>query len=103
MRELSEDVRRLSHRLHPSAIEDLGLAPALRSLTEEFGKREEMITTFSAQDLPATLPIEVATGLYRIMQESLRNTAKHAGQTHVKVMLKGELGGLELPVMDSGM
>ncbi|MFL6465076.1 MAG: sensor histidine kinase [Bryobacteraceae bacterium] len=96
MRELSEDVRRLSHRLHPSAIEDLGLAPALRSLTEEFGEREKMITTFSAQDLSATLPIEVATGLYRITQESLRNIAKHAGKTHVKVMLKGRPGGLEL-------
>jgi two-component system CheB/CheR fusion protein len=103
MRELSEDVRRLSHRLHPSAIEDLGLASALRSLTEEFGEREKMITTFSAQDLPEVLPVEVATGLYRIAQEALRNVAKHAGKTHVKVSLRGRPGALELQVQDFGL
>ncbi|MBV8811931.1 MAG: PAS domain-containing protein, partial [Acidobacteriaceae bacterium] len=100
--ELSEDVRLLSHRLHPSAIEDLGLATALRSLTEEFGEREDMITTFSCRDVPETLPVEVATGLYRIAQEAFRNVAKHAGKTHVKVSLTGKNGGVELQVADAG-
>lgn len=103
MRELSEDVRRLSHRLHPSALEDLGLPSVLRSLTSEFGEREEMITTFSAQDVPYGLPVEVATVLYRIAQEALRNVAKHAGKTHVKVLLRGKPGALELQITDSGL
>ncbi|MBV8709031.1 MAG: PAS domain-containing protein [Acidobacteriaceae bacterium] len=103
MRVLSEDVRRLSHQLHPSTLEDLGLASALRSLTGEFGEREKMITTFSAQELPPAIPIEVATGLYRIAQEALRNVAKHAGKTHVKVLLRGKPEALELQVADSGL
>ncbi|MBV9038730.1 MAG: PAS domain-containing protein, partial [Acidobacteriaceae bacterium] len=103
MRGLSEDVRRLSHQLHPSTLEDLGLASALRSLTGEFGEREKMITTFSAQELPPAIPIEVATGLYRIAQEALRNVAKHAGKTHVKVLLRGKPEALELQVADSGL
>lgn len=103
MRALSEDVRRLSHRLHPSIIEDLGLAPALRSLTGEFGEREKMITTFSAQDLPDKVPVEISSGLYRIAQEALRNVAKHAGKTHVKMLLRSKPGALELQVTDSGL
>ncbi len=100
--ELSEEVRSLSHRLHPSMIEDLGLATALRSLTEEFGEREEMITTFFSRSVPETLPIEVATGLYRIAQEAFRNIAKHAGKTHVKVSLTGKDHRVQLRVADAG-
>jgi two-component system CheB/CheR fusion protein len=100
--QLSEDVRMLSHRLHPSIIEDLGLKAALRSLTQEFGEREEMITTFFAQDVPEMVPLEVATAVYRIAQEALRNIAKHAGKTHVKVQLIGLTVALELQVTDSG-
>ncbi|HEY7209311.1 MAG TPA: CheR family methyltransferase [Bryobacteraceae bacterium] len=100
--QLGDDMRMLSHRLHPSIIEDLGLAPALRSLTEEFGERENMITSFLGQDLPAEIPVAVATGLYRIAQEALRNIAKHAGRTHVKVLLKGDGGSLEMQIADAG-
>ncbi len=100
--DLAEDVRLLSHRLHPAMLDDLGLAAALRSLTEEFGEREAMITTFYSDQVPETIPREVATGLYRIAQEALRNVAKHAGQTHIKVQLKGVPGGLELQVADAG-
>ena len=102
LRGLAEDVRILSHRLHPSMLEDLGLAAALRSLTEEFGEREDMIATFYAQNVPEEIPSEIATGLYRIAQEALRNVAKHAGKTHVKVQLRGFSGGIELQVVDSG-
>ncbi len=101
--ELSRDVRSISHRLHPATIEDLGLASALRSLTEEFRARERMITTFAQQDLPENIPTGLAIGLYRIAQEALRNVAKHAGQTHVKVSLRGGNNHLVLQVTDSGI
>lgn len=100
--QLSEDVRTLSHGLHPSIIEDLGLAAALRMLTNEFGEREDMIVTFLPENVPEEIPIEIATGLYRITQEALRNIAKHAGKSHVKLILSGKAGGLELQVADSG-
>lgn len=100
--QLSEDVRMLSHGLHPAMIEDLGLAPALRISTNEFGEREGMIASFFPQDVPEELPLEVATGLYRIAQEALRNVSKHAGKTHVRVLLTGKEDGVEMQVADSG-
>jgi two-component system CheB/CheR fusion protein len=100
--ELSEDVRRISHALHPAVIEDLGLTPALRSLVEDFRGREDMIVTFRADDVPDRIPLETATGLYRIAQEALRNVAKHAGKTHVKVLLGSGPGGIRLQVIDAG-
>jgi two-component system CheB/CheR fusion protein len=99
---LSEDVRLMSHRLHPSIIEDLGLKAALQSLTEEFGLRENMIATFSSRNVPETLPLEVATSLYRIAQEALRNVSKHAGQTHARVSLTGMPDGVQLQIADFG-
>jgi two-component system, chemotaxis family, CheB/CheR fusion protein len=99
---LSEDVRRISHQLHPSVIDDLGLAPAIRSLVNDFRERENMIATFSAQHVPEHLPSPTAIGLYRITQEALRNVSKHAGRTHVKVTLKGDATVLCLQIIDSG-
>jgi two-component system, chemotaxis family, CheB/CheR fusion protein len=100
--DLSEEVRRISHALHPSVIEDLGITPAIRSLVEDFRDREDMIVTFQADNVPDGIPLEIATGLYRITQEALRNTAKHAGRTHVKVTLVGEPGHIRLQTIDAG-
>jgi signal transduction histidine kinase len=99
---LAEDVRRISHALHPSVLDDLGLVPAIRSLVDDFLQRDGMISTFSAADLPDGIPTPIATGLYRITQEALRNVAKHAGKTHVKVTLKGTSTSIQLQVVDSG-
>jgi len=99
---LSDDVRVISHRLHPSVIDDLGLVPALRALVEDFREREGMIATFAAQAVQDDIPAEIATGLYRIAQEALRNVSKHAGKTHVKVILGGDGGSIRLQVIDAG-
>lgn len=99
---LSEDVRLMSHRLHPSMIEDLGLKAALRNLTDEFGQRENTIVTFSSENVPDEIPFQTATSLYRIAQEALRNVSKHAGQTHTRVSLKGTPEALQLQVADFG-
>jgi two-component system CheB/CheR fusion protein len=100
--QIGEDMRLLSHRLHPSIIEDLGLGPALRSLTEEFGEREGMIASFHAENVPEGISPEVGTALYRIAQEALRNVAKHAGKTHVKVILAGKNDAIEMQITDAG-
>lgn len=99
---LSEDVRRLSHALHPSVLDDLGLASGIRSLVEDFRERENMIVTFTAQKVPEKLQGPTTINLYRITQEALRNVAKHAGRTHVKVILKGDESTLHLQIIDSG-
>jgi signal transduction histidine kinase len=92
----------MSHRIRPSIIEDLGLTVAIRTLTEEFGRREGMIATFSSQNVPENVPLEAATALYRISQEALRNITKHAGQTHTRVSLREIPEGIQLQVADFG-
>lgn len=99
---LSEDVRKLSHNLHPSAIEHLGLAAALRSLTEDFEKTESIPTRFSARDVPASLTNNIKLALYRIVQEALRNIAKHAAARSVDITLLGGVDALYLSVRDVG-
>lgn len=100
---LNADVRAISHRLHPSILSDLGLSTALRTLVHEFGEHENMPATYQTQDLPESWPPEAATAIYRIAQEALRNVAKHAGKTHVKVVLARNDGCLHLKVTDFGM
>jgi two-component system CheB/CheR fusion protein len=101
-RALSEEVRGISHQLHPSALDHLGIAVALKSLVEEFGAREAMVATFHSRNVPENPRPEVAVALYRITQEALRNVAKHAGRTHVKVVLEGIDQRLRLEVRDFG-
>ena len=102
LQSLNSDVRQISHRLHPSILTDLGLTAALRSLVDEFGKREGMPATFVSLNVPDLAPQPAVTALYRIAQEALRNVAKHAGKTHVKVMLEGGDQKLRLEVLDIG-
>lgn len=99
---LSEDLRRISHALHPSILEDLGLATALRSLVSEFAEREAMPANFTHRNVPPNLSDNVTSALYRITQEALRNIAKHAGRTHVRVSLIGADSSLRLVVRDLG-
>jgi two-component system CheB/CheR fusion protein len=100
---INTDVRLISHRLHPAILNDLGLSAALKALVSEFGERESMPATFVTQNLPESWSSEAATALFRIAQEALRNVAKHAGKTHVKVVLAGEGDHLHLKVMDFGI
>ena len=104
--EISAGVRTLSHRLHPSILEHLGTAAALEALLDEFTEREGILTGFYTNRGQDELPLEVATGLYRIAQEALRNISKHAGKAHVKIsLLTSEQDGakrLTLDITDSG-
>ena len=101
--ELSDDVRKLAYRLHPSILDHLGLAIALQSHVEEFGKREEIETVFTQRNLPETVPPPVATCLYRVAQEALRNVAKHAKASRVVVRLAQCDSSLHLSIFDSGV
>ena len=103
LQSLSTDVRTLSHQLHPAVLDDLGLSAALKALVTEFGTRERMPATYVSRNLP-DLPAQPAvTAVYRITQEALRNVAKHAGVTHVKVVLEPRDGQLHLEIRDVGV
>jgi len=99
---LGEDLRRISHALHPAILEDLGLIPALRSLLEDFREHTGMPADLIHLNIPAHLPLELSTPLYRIAQEALRNVTKHAGQTSVQVTLSAAQGEIVLVISDAG-
>lgn len=96
------EVRLISRNLRPSELDDLGLAAALRSLTEEFGQRLQITARFRAE-LEGGLPAEVEMALYRIAQEALNNVAHHSGATETKVILGQADGKAWLSVEDNGV
>lgn len=99
---LSTDVRLISHRLHPAVLDDLGLVAALNALVAEFREREGMFATYIGGEIPEDIPQDALTAIYRVTQEALRNVAKHAGKTHVKVVLRENDSKLRLEVRDFG-
>jgi PAS domain S-box-containing protein len=100
---LSEDVHSLSYQLHPSIVEDLGLADALRVECDRLSRQRPEPADLSVRDLPAVIPRAPALCLFRVAQEALRNVVKHAGACPVRVSLAGVDGGLQLVVQDRGV
>ena len=95
-------VRRIATDLRPPILDDLGFGEAVKWQTEEFAKRSGLDITL---DLQAQALVEddlVATALFRIVQESLTNVARHAGATQVKVSLTADESNLLLTVSDNG-
>ncbi|HSL05505.1 MAG TPA: PAS domain S-box protein, partial [Nitrospiraceae bacterium] len=99
---LSDDLHDLAYRLHPSLLEHVGLEVAARDNIAEFAKRTGLSVRFTAREVPKTLSSEVATNLFRVMQESLQNVSKHAQATDVTVRLSGSSKGIGLSVRDNG-
>ncbi len=99
---ISDDIRRLAYQLHPSVLDDLGLKIALQSFVQEFIQWAKIPATFQAHDVPESVPQDIATCVYRLTQESLRNVARHARASEVAVALTGEKGGLRLSIIDNG-
>ncbi len=100
--QLSDDLHDLAYRLHPSLLEHVGLAAAVGDHVAEFTKRTGLPVTFTAREVPEILSLEVATNLFRVMQESLQNVSKHAQATEVMVRLSGSSKGIGLSVRDNG-
>jgi signal transduction histidine kinase len=100
--ELSRDLREVSHRLHPQILNDLGLKTALQELCETFEQRHLITIRFSTRNVPAPIPARAAVAVYRIVQESLQNIAKHAGAGSVNIALIGGAASLELSIRDDG-
>jgi two-component system CheB/CheR fusion protein len=99
---LSDDLRRVAYQLHPAIIDDLGLVPALKAYADEFTSREGIEVSFSDHDVPADLPSGTALAVFRIVQEGLRNIAKHSGARHASVTLNHSNGRLEVVLRDTG-
>ena len=96
------EVRRISRDLRPGVLDDLGLGPALKALTDEFATRTGIETEFSTVVFRNRLDQESKIALYRIAQEALMNVERHSGATHVNVDLRGHARGATLRVADNG-
>ena len=100
---LSNDIRQLSHQLHPSTLEHLGLAEALEAYIGEFEKETGIPTRFSARITSEKLAFEISVCLYRIALEALRNIARHSHAKSSSVLLEEHEHVLTMKVLDSGI
>jgi PAS domain S-box-containing protein len=101
-KELSSDIHRLSHQLHPSVLQHLGLVPATRSFCKEISGQNGIHIELVHHGVPRLLPGGVALCLYRIVQEALRNVIKHSGAESARVELGGSPDELILQILDDG-
>ncbi len=95
-------VRNLSIDLRPSALDDLGLLPALRWYIKEYQQKCGIEVEFAASGFRERLPPEMETAIYRIIQESLTNTAKHAHAEHVWIVLDENGSRVHAHMRDDG-
>jgi len=100
--ELGADLHTVSHRLHSSTLEALGLVPGVSALCKEFTAHQGIPIDFSFLDIPAHVGSDVSLCLFRIVQEALQNLKKHSGAAKAQVMLRKVKERLFLSVIDEG-
>src|ERR687887_222642 len=97
-----QDVRRLAVELRPKVLDDFGLTAALKRLTQTFSEATGIEVQLEAALGDERFPGEVETTLYRIVQEALTNTAKHAGARKVSILLMRRGGAATAVIEDDG-
>ncbi len=95
-------VQRISAGLRPSALDNLGLAAALTEEAEQFSSRAGIACSVSITDVPAALPAEISTAVFRIFQEALTNVARHSEARKVEAALAVSDHVLMLRIHDDG-
>ncbi len=100
---LSEDIHSLAYQLHPSILQELGLAEALRAECERRGRQGQLALSVDLDQLHAGVGRDAALCLFRVAQEALNNVARHAGATVASVTLRRIGDGVLLAVRDDGV
>jgi len=100
--ELGSEIQSLSHRLHSSQLEILGLVASLNALRTNIAKDSDIRFELDHANIPDQIPADVALAFFRITQEALRNVVKHSGASKVEICLKGDVGKISLTVFDNG-
>jgi signal transduction histidine kinase len=101
--EIAADIQSLSHELHSSKLQYLGLAAATKGFCQEFATQQKVEIDFRTDDLPTAFPPDLSLCFFRVLQEALRNAAKHSGVRHFEVRLWGASSEIHLTVNDSGV
>jgi signal transduction histidine kinase len=99
---LTNEIRRLSHQLHPAVLEHLGLVTALESYIGSFKDEEQIDVRLTAEIGQERVPFQTSICIYRVAVEALRNVSRHSGAASAAISLKRDNGSLELRVSDSG-
>jgi two-component system sensor histidine kinase UhpB len=101
--EVSADLRGLSHRMHPTLVRVRGLSAALESLLDELRTQHPLQLSLEVTGDTKILPPDVALGAFRIVQEALRNAARHAQAGSVRVVVERQPAMLVASVRDDGV
>ncbi len=101
--ELARDIQALSHRLHSTKLEYLGIVAAVQSFCKEFSEQQNVEIEFSHTDIPDGVPSEVSLCLFRVLQEALQNAVKHSRARQMVVQLGASENEIQLTVTDHGL
>ncbi len=102
LRQTGTKIRQLSHQLHASELDYIGLATAVEVLCREFSQHATFNLRCACKDVPTSIDRVIALSLYRIVQESLQNASKHAAAQNVAVALARSGNEIVLTVTDDG-
>ena len=100
--EIAVDIQFLSHELHSSRLQYLGLVAAMTGFCREFGEQQKVEIDVKIRDLPVPLPPDISLCLFRVLQEALNNAAKHSGVQYFEVEVWETPDEIHLAVKDSG-
>jgi PAS domain S-box-containing protein len=103
LEDLGHDIQALSHRLHSSKLEHMGLEAASTSFCRELSELQNVEIHFHSQNIPKKLPQEVALCLFRVLQEALHNAVRHSGVRQFEVSLASTPDEVQLRVEDRGV
>jgi len=98
-----QEVRRISHYMHPQILDELGLSSAIESLAIDFSKQTGVQINVTKPVLRKLLPDFINTTLYRVVQESLTNIKKHANASNVLIDIAMQESWLTLNIKDDGV
>jgi two-component system sensor histidine kinase UhpB len=102
VKQIASDLQTISHELHPSFLDTLGLVQAAKSWCQQIGQRRQVEIVFSSRDVPSSLRHEVSLSTFRILQEAVHNSCKHSEGKKIEVSLWGGRSSIHLRVSDWG-
>jgi signal transduction histidine kinase len=100
--ELGADMHSLSHQLHSSTLDNLGLVAGVRAFCREFTETEHVRVEFAHENVPRNIPGDAALCLFRVVQEGLRNVKRHSGAEKADIRMEWSDGNLHLTLSDHG-
>jgi len=100
--EIGADLHSLSHQLHSSTLESLGLVLGVNAFCAEFAEQQGIQVDFAYENIPRSVAPQIALCLFRIVQEGLRNVKKHSGSCRAEVRLEGIEDAIHLSLFDRG-